>query len=75
MIIGRKERDVTQDIVLVTGSGHGIGKETALQYSKLGATGKTDNLQHQENVVLLLHCYIYVNSFDFLQSFAGILMK
>lgn len=33
-----EERDVTGDIVLITGAGHGMGKEMALQYSALGAT-------------------------------------
>lgn len=37
-IRGVKERDVSNDVVLITGAGHGIGKELALQYSKLGAT-------------------------------------
>ena len=32
------ERDVSGDIVLITGTGHGIGKELALQYAALGAT-------------------------------------
>lgn len=32
------ERDVSRDTVLITGTGHGIGKELALQYSALGAT-------------------------------------
>lgn len=35
---GTPERDVSNDIVLITGAGHGIGKEIALQYSALGAT-------------------------------------
>jgi len=33
-----QERDVSADIVLITGAGHGMGKELALQYSALGAT-------------------------------------
>jgi len=33
-----EERDVSGDIILITGAGHGIGKELALQYSALGAT-------------------------------------
>lgn len=32
------ERDVSNDIVLITGAGHGMGKELAIQYSALGAT-------------------------------------
>ena len=35
---GTPERDVFNDIVLITGAGHGIGKELALQYAALGAT-------------------------------------
>lgn len=35
---GVQERDVSNDIVLITGTGHGIGKELALQYSQLGST-------------------------------------
>lgn len=35
---GTPERDVSSDVVLITGTGHGIGKELALQYSALGAT-------------------------------------
>lgn len=37
-IKGVEERDVSNDIVLITGTGHGIGKELALQYSALGST-------------------------------------
>lgn len=32
-----EERDVSGEIVLITGAGHGIGKEMAIQYSELGA--------------------------------------
>ncbi|XP_059619278.1 epidermal retinol dehydrogenase 2 [Phlebotomus argentipes] len=32
------EKSVSGDIVLITGTGHGIGRELALQYSALGAT-------------------------------------
>lgn len=38
IIKGVEERDVSNDIVLITGTGHGIGKELALQYSALGST-------------------------------------
>ena len=37
-LFGTEERNVSNDIVLITGTGHGIGKELALQYSALGAT-------------------------------------
>lgn len=37
-IRGAKERDVSGDVVLITGAGHGIGKELAQQYAQLGAT-------------------------------------
>lgn len=32
------ERDVNGEVVLITGAGHGMGKELSLQYSALGAT-------------------------------------
>lgn len=32
------EKNVTGEIVLITGTGHGIGKELALKYASLGAT-------------------------------------
>lgn len=37
-IKGVEECDVSKDIILITGTGHGIGKEMALQYSALGST-------------------------------------
>jgi all-trans-retinol dehydrogenase (NAD+) len=48
-IVGMKERDVSNDIVLVTGTGHGIGKELALQYSALGATVVCWDVNEQMN--------------------------
>lgn len=48
-IIGIEERDVSNDIVLVTGTGHGIGKELALQYSALGATVVCWDVNEQMN--------------------------
>ena len=35
--VPRPLRDIGGDVVLVTGAGHGIGKELALQMSRLGA--------------------------------------
>lgn len=48
-IKGVEERDVSNDIVLVTGTGHGIGKELALQYSTLGATIVCWDINEQMN--------------------------
>lgn len=33
-----KEKCVEGEIVLITGAGHGIGREMAVQYAQLGAT-------------------------------------
>ncbi|XP_014601751.1 PREDICTED: short-chain dehydrogenase/reductase family 16C member 6-like isoform X1 [Polistes canadensis] len=38
LLVPMKEKDVKGEIVLVTGAGHGIGKELALKYASLGAT-------------------------------------
>jgi len=38
LLIFPKEEDVRGEIVLITGSAHGIGKQTALKYASLGAT-------------------------------------
>lgn len=35
--ITRREKEVRNEVVLITGSGSGIGKELALQYADLGA--------------------------------------
>lgn len=37
LVVPPEEKDVSKDIVLVTGSGHGIGRELAIQYAKTGA--------------------------------------
>lgn len=44
------ERDVKGDIVLITGAGHGMGKELALQYSALGATIVCWDVNEQMNL-------------------------
>lgn len=37
-LFAAEERDVSGDVVLITGAGHGMGKELSMQYSALGAT-------------------------------------
>ncbi|XP_012229115.1 short-chain dehydrogenase/reductase family 16C member 6 [Linepithema humile] len=48
-LFGIKEKDVTKDIVLITGTGHGIGKELAMQYALLGATVVCLDINQQSN--------------------------
>ncbi|KAK3088330.1 hypothetical protein FSP39_017729 [Pinctada imbricata] len=36
-IVPRRKKDVAGEIVLITGAGHGIGKEMALEFGRLGA--------------------------------------
>jgi all-trans-retinol dehydrogenase (NAD+) len=45
-----EEREVSRDIVLITGAGHGMGKELALQYSALGATVVCWDINEQLNL-------------------------
>lgn len=40
---------MSHDIVLITGTGHGIGKELALQYSALGSTVVCWDINEQLN--------------------------
>lgn len=49
LIKGIEERDVKDDVVLITGAGHGIGKELALQYSALGSTVVCWDINEQMN--------------------------
>ncbi|XP_076671590.1 17-beta-hydroxysteroid dehydrogenase 13-like isoform X2 [Andrena cerasifolii] len=44
-----EEKSVAGEIVLVTGAGHGIGKELALKYASLGATVVCWDLNQQGN--------------------------
>ncbi|EFN77115.1 short-chain dehydrogenase/reductase family 16C member 6 isoform X2 [Harpegnathos saltator] len=44
-----EEKSVVGEIVLITGTGHGIGKELALRYASLGATVVCWDMNQQEN--------------------------
>lgn len=44
------ERDVSRDVVLITGAGHGMGRELAIQYSELGATVVCWDINEQLNL-------------------------
>lgn len=43
-------RDVSDDIVLITGAGHGMGKELATQYAALGSTVVCWDINEQLNL-------------------------
>lgn len=47
--IPTEEKSVVGEIVLITGAGHGIGKELALRYASLGATVVCWDLNQQTN--------------------------
>lgn len=49
-LYGAEERDVSGEVVLITGAGHGMGKELALQYSTLGATIVCWDINEQLNL-------------------------
>ena len=44
LIIPQKGKSLSGEVAIVTGAGHGIGKELCLQLSKDGAKGKSNNL-------------------------------
>lgn len=37
LFVSRKRKDVSGEIVLITGAGHGIGREIAFEFGRLGA--------------------------------------
>lgn len=45
-----EEKSVAGEIVLVTGAGHGIGKQLSIQYSELGATVVCWDINEQLNL-------------------------
>ncbi|XP_017876430.1 short-chain dehydrogenase/reductase family 16C member 6 [Ceratina calcarata] len=49
LIVPVEEKSVAGEIVLVTGAGHGIGKELALKYASLGATVVCWDLNQEGN--------------------------
>ncbi|GFG40855.1 hypothetical protein Cfor_05354, partial [Coptotermes formosanus] len=48
-LVGVTEKPVANEIVLITGTGHGIGKELAHQYASLGATVVCWDINQEEN--------------------------
>ena len=48
--IAAEERSVKGDVVLVTGAGHGIGRQLATQYAELGATVVCWDINEQLNL-------------------------
>lgn len=50
LLFTREARDVSGDIVLITGAGHGMGKELSVQYSALGATVVCWDINEQLNL-------------------------
>lgn len=49
-IVQPEEKNVAGEIVLITGAGHGIGRELALKYASLGATVVCWDLNPQSNL-------------------------
>ncbi|XP_032678940.1 17-beta-hydroxysteroid dehydrogenase 13-like [Odontomachus brunneus] len=47
--VSAEEKKVFDEIVLITGTGHGIGKELAIRYASLGATVVCLSLNEQRN--------------------------
>lgn len=50
MVVPPEAEDVSQDIVLITGAGHGMGKCLALQYSALGSTVVCMDINEKTNM-------------------------
>uniref|UniRef100_A0A1A9WKW5 Short-chain dehydrogenase/reductase 3 n=1 Tax=Glossina brevipalpis TaxID=37001 RepID=A0A1A9WKW5_9MUSC len=51
LFIPKKLKDVSKEIVLITGTGHGIGRELALHYTVLGSTVICIDINEKNNEV------------------------
>ncbi|KAH8263293.1 hypothetical protein KR044_006910, partial [Drosophila immigrans] len=49
MFFPKKLKDISSEVVLITGTGHGIGRELALHYASLGCTVVCVDINEQNN--------------------------
>ncbi|KAM8717131.1 hypothetical protein ACLKA7_003924 [Drosophila subpalustris] len=48
--VPKKQKDISKDVVLITGTGHGIGRELALHYASWGSTVVCVDINEQNNM-------------------------
>lgn len=78
LFVSRKRKAVANDIVLITGAGHGIGREIAFEFGRLGAKVVLWDLNKVGLILIYLSeiwdIYLISNQYNMLHPFKKFLL-